>query len=66
MSQPETKSEQAAIEVRPLTGALGCEVYGVDLANVDDATFEANADLIFTQAENRLHVQKAILQWLVG
>jgi ornithine carbamoyltransferase len=33
---------------------------------IDEATFEANADTIFTQAENRLHVQKAILQWLVS
>ena len=33
---------------------------------IDDATFEAHADTIFTQAENRLHVQKAILRWLVA
>ena len=33
---------------------------------IDEATFETNADTIFTQAENRLHVQKAILQWLVS
>jgi ornithine carbamoyltransferase len=33
---------------------------------IDEATFEANADTIFTQAENRLHVQKAILNWAVG
>lgn len=33
---------------------------------IDDATFEANATTIFDQAENRLHVQKAILNWLVG
>ncbi len=33
---------------------------------VDEATFEANADTIFTQAENRLHVQKAILAWIVS
>jgi ornithine carbamoyltransferase len=32
---------------------------------IDDETFEANADTIFTQAENRLHAQKAILQWAV-
>jgi len=33
---------------------------------IDDATFEANADTIFTQAENRLHVQKSVLNWAVS
>ncbi len=33
---------------------------------IDEATFEANADTIFTQAENRLHVQKAVLNWAVS
>jgi ornithine carbamoyltransferase len=33
---------------------------------IDEATFEANAGTIFTQAENRLHTQKAILNWLVS
>lgn len=33
---------------------------------IDDATFESNASTIFEQAENRLHVQKAILNWLVS
>lgn len=33
---------------------------------IDDATFEANAQTIFDQAENRLHTQKAILNWLVS
>ena len=33
---------------------------------VDEATFEANAQTIFDEAENRLHVQKAILCWLVS
>lgn len=32
---------------------------------IDEATFEAHADTIFTQAENRLHVQKAILEWML-
>jgi ornithine carbamoyltransferase len=32
---------------------------------IDAATFEANAAVIFDQAENRLHTQKAILNWLV-
>src|SRR5581483_2616237 len=33
---------------------------------IDEATFEANAQTIFDQAENRLHVQKAILDWIVS
>jgi ornithine carbamoyltransferase len=33
---------------------------------IDAETFEANAQTIFDQAENRLHCQKAILQWIVG
>jgi ornithine carbamoyltransferase len=33
---------------------------------IDEETFEAHADTIFTQAENRLHVQKAILNWAVA
>ena len=33
---------------------------------IDDETFEANADTIFTQAENRLHVQKSVMNWAVS
>ncbi len=33
---------------------------------IDEATFEAHAATIFEQAENRLHVQKSILNWLVA
>ena len=33
---------------------------------IDEATFEANAQTIFDQAENRLHVQKAVLNWVVA
>ena len=32
---------------------------------IDGETFEANAQTIFDQAENRLHMQKAILNWAV-
>lgn len=32
---------------------------------IDDETFEAHAQTIFDQAENRLHVQKAVLNWVV-
>jgi ornithine carbamoyltransferase len=33
---------------------------------IDEATFEAHAQTIFDESENRLHVQKAILSWLVS
>ena len=33
---------------------------------IDEATFEANAQTIFDQAENRLHVQKSILKWVTS
>ena len=33
---------------------------------IDEETFEANAQTIFDQAENRLHAQKAILSWIVA
>src|SRR5258706_3008172 len=33
---------------------------------IDAETFEANAQTIFDQAENRLHVQKALLSWIVS
>ena len=33
---------------------------------IDEATFEANAETIFDEAENRLHAQKAILHWIVS
>jgi len=33
---------------------------------IDEATFEQHAHTIFDQAENRLHTQKAILNWLVS
>ena len=32
---------------------------------IDEATFEAHAGTIFDEAENRLHTQKAILNWMV-
>jgi ornithine carbamoyltransferase len=33
---------------------------------ITEETLEAHADTIFTEAENRLHTQKAILAWMVG
>jgi len=33
---------------------------------IDEETFEANAQTIFDEAENRLHAHKAILKWTLG
>ena len=33
---------------------------------IDESTLESHADTIFTQAENRLHAQKSILNWLMN
>jgi len=33
---------------------------------IDEETFEAHAETIFDQAENRLHAQKAVLHWLLS
>ncbi len=33
---------------------------------IDEPTFEANAQTIFDEAENRLHTQKAVLNWAVS
>lgn len=33
---------------------------------IAEEVFEAHADTIFSQAENRLHAQKAVLAWLLG
>jgi ornithine carbamoyltransferase len=33
---------------------------------IAESTLESHADTIFTEAENRLHTQKAIVSWMVG
>ena len=35
------------------------------IATIREDIFEKYNDVIFTQAENRLHVQKALLEWLI-
>ena len=74
------KEDEAAQRIRELTGyQINREL--VNLAKpealvmhclpayrgkeIDEETFEAHAQTIFDQAENRLHVQKSILDWIV-
>ncbi|MFO1459031.1 MAG: ornithine carbamoyltransferase [Verrucomicrobiota bacterium] len=33
---------------------------------IDEATLEAHSETIFTEAENRLHTQKAIVDWMIS
>ena len=39
MAQTKISPQANAIEVRPLTGALGCEIFGADVANIDETSF---------------------------
>ncbi len=75
------KEAESAQRIRDLTGyQINAELVGLAKPGVlvmhclpayrgkeiDEATLEAHADTIFTEAENRLHTQKAILDWLVS
>lgn len=40
MSIAVASPESGTLEILPLTGALGCEIFGVDLANLTDAQFK--------------------------
>jgi taurine dioxygenase len=39
MTQTKASTQAGSVEVHPLTGAVGCEISGVDLANIDAAVF---------------------------
>ncbi len=40
MASPQTATQANNLDIRPLTGALGCEIFGLDLANLDDSSFD--------------------------
>ncbi|MDP3426698.1 MAG: ornithine carbamoyltransferase [Humidesulfovibrio sp.] len=74
--EAEQLRREAAFEGYQLNDALlslarpGCKVMHCLPAHrgeeISDEVFEANADMIFDEAENRLHMQKAILEWVFG
>jgi len=65
--------ETPGLPGQPLPEGLCCSTFYIPFTGplyrgkeIDEATFEANAQTIFDEAENRLHAQKAIMNWLVS
>lgn len=58
MPQTQTQNLPTTIDVRPLTGALGCEIFGVDVANLDEATFEQIHDAFLEYQVIMFHDQE--------
>jgi ornithine carbamoyltransferase len=49
--------------------AIGREIYeltGMDALEITDEVFEANAQVIFDEAENRMHTIKAVMVATLG
>ncbi|MBL9173207.1 MAG: ornithine carbamoyltransferase [Verrucomicrobiales bacterium] len=53
-----SRARQGALVMHCLPAYRGKEI--------DEATLEAHSSTIFTQAENRLHTQKAIVDWMIS
>lgn len=52
------RQETPTLEVRPLTGALGCEIYGVNLATLDEPTFRQIHQAFLDHSAVMFHDQK--------
>ncbi len=57
MAEVAEVASDLALDVRPLTGALGAEVYGVDIASLDDEGFAAVHALLLEYSALALHGQ---------
>ena len=57
-NMPNNNQSAGDIEVRPLTGALGCEIFGADLANLDDASFAQVRDAFLEYQAVMFHDQE--------
>jgi len=58
MLQEQASVSTGEIVVRPLTGALGCEIFGVDLANLDDEVFAVVHKAFLDYSAVMFHDQK--------
>lgn len=58
MLQEQVATPVSNVVVRPLTGALGCEIFGVDLARLDDATFDVIHEAFLNYSAVMFHDQE--------
>jgi ornithine carbamoyltransferase len=66
---PQTKFMHCLPALHNTETTLGLRIYeqyGLEALEVTDEVFEANATIIFDQAENRLHTIKAIMVATLG
>lgn len=62
MTTATARTESAPIDIRPLTGALGCEIFGLDLATLTDDQFRQVHQAFLDHQAVMFHGQKLTQQ----
>ena len=57
MAATAERARPSRLEIRPLTGALGCEIFGADLAQLDDESFRQIHEAFLTYSAVMFHDQ---------